>query len=159
LLPNHLLVLAILLEGTTHVENLLESNAIRYMLDALDAMRVPVARNPDDPMVVTVNGQAGHIDTSAEGTVELFLGNDGMTMHPLVAVLCMRRGNFVLYSVFWMREHLIVDLINGLHQLGADVVCLKETSCPLMTIAVHLLTGAARPSLGRCPPISSPPCS
>ena len=47
-----------------------------------------------------------------------------------------------------MREHPIVDLIDGLHQLGADVTCVEETDCPLVTIATKPLTGG-RTSISR----------
>ena len=58
-LSNRCLLLAALSDGKTKVENLLESDDIRYMLEALDQMKVPVERDPNDPTAVTVTGQAG----------------------------------------------------------------------------------------------------
>ena len=78
-LSNRCLLLAALSDGKTKVENLLESDDIRYMLEALDQMKVPVERDPNDPTTVTVTGQAGPINSPLgdDETCELFLGNAG----------------------------------------------------------------------------------
>merc|ERR1719329_1366289 len=76
-LSNRCLLLAALSEGNTKVENLLESDDIRYMLEALDTLKVPVERDADDKTTVTVTGQAGPINSPLgdDETCELFLGN------------------------------------------------------------------------------------
>lgn len=142
-LSNRCLLLAALSSGTTRVENLLSSDDIRYMLDALDATGVPVVRDPDDPNAVTVTGRAGPIDAPGDGTdvCELFLGNAGTAMRPLAAALCMGKGRFVLDGVPRMRERPIADLVDGLRQLGADVTCVEETGCPPVTINANGLNG------------------
>lgn len=125
------------------MENLLESDDIRYMLEALDQMQVPVERDPNDPTTVTVTGQAGPINSplDEDETCELFLGNAGTAMRPLAAALCMGKGKFVLDGVPRMRERPIADLIDGLKQLGADVSCVEETGCPPVTINANGLKG------------------
>eukprot|EP00567_Pseudictyota_dubia_P010452 CAMPEP_0197441076 /NCGR_PEP_ID=MMETSP1175-20131217/7432_1 /TAXON_ID=1003142 /ORGANISM="Triceratium dubium, Strain CCMP147" /LENGTH=514 /DNA_ID=CAMNT_0042971301 /DNA_START=39 /DNA_END=1583 /DNA_ORIENTATION=- len=143
-LSNRCLLLAALSDGETRVENLLESDDIRYMLEALDKLEVPVERDADDVTAVTVTGQAGPIDAPSDGedeTVELFLGNAGTAMRPLTAALCMGRGKFVLDGVPRMRERPIADLIDGLRQLGADATCVEETGCPPVTIDAKGLKG------------------
>jgi len=112
------------------------------MLDALDTLNVPIERDPNDPTVVTVTGQAGPIDApSAEAVTELFLGNAGTAMRPLAAALCMGKGKFVLDGVERMRERPIADLVDGLKQWGADVECVEETGCPPVTINANGLDG------------------
>lgn len=140
-LSNRCLLLAALSEGSTRVDNLLESDDIRYMLEALDQLKVPVERH--DASSVTVTGQAGPINSPLdEGeTCELFLGNAGTAMRPLAAALCMGTGKFVLDGVPRMRERPIADLIDGLKQLGADVSCVEETGCPPVTINANGLKG------------------
>jgi len=144
-LSNRCLLLAALSEGNTKVENLLESDDIRYMLGALDDLKVPVDKIPDDPTIVTVTGQAGPINSpTPDETLELFLGNAGTAMRPLAAALCMGEGKFVLDGVERMRERPIADLIDGLVQLGAKVTCVPETGCPPVTIDANgLTTGTA----------------
>jgi len=141
-LSNRCLLLAALSEGNTKVENLLESDDIRYMLEALDKLQVPAERDADDATTVTVTGQAGPINSPVgEETLELFLGNAGTAMRPLAAALCMGKGKFVLDGVERMRERPIADLIDGLVQLGADVTCVEETGCPPVTINANGLNG------------------
>eukprot|EP00529_Nitzschia_sp_RCC80_P018902 CAMPEP_0113504512 /NCGR_PEP_ID=MMETSP0014_2-20120614/34755_1 /TAXON_ID=2857 /ORGANISM="Nitzschia sp." /LENGTH=499 /DNA_ID=CAMNT_0000399627 /DNA_START=83 /DNA_END=1582 /DNA_ORIENTATION=- /assembly_acc=CAM_ASM_000159 len=142
-LSNRCLLLAALSDGDTKVDNLLESDDIRYMLEALDQLQVPVDKH--SPESVTVTGQAGPIDSplkdDIDETLELFLGNAGTAMRPLAAALCMGHGNFVLDGVPRMRERPIADLIDGLKQLGADVSCVEETGCPPVTIHAKGLNG------------------
>eukprot|EP00428_Durinskia_dybowskii_P057236 CAMPEP_0170320456 /NCGR_PEP_ID=MMETSP0116_2-20130129/60965_1 /TAXON_ID=400756 /ORGANISM="Durinskia baltica, Strain CSIRO CS-38" /LENGTH=485 /DNA_ID=CAMNT_0010573233 /DNA_START=81 /DNA_END=1538 /DNA_ORIENTATION=+ len=139
-LSNRCLLLAALSEGSTKVDNLLESDDIRYMLQALDQMKVPVDRHSAES--VTVTGQSGPINSpNPEEVCELFLGNAGTAMRPLAAALCMGKGKFVLDGVPRMRERPIADLIDGLQQLGADVSCVKETGCPPVTINANGLKG------------------
>lgn len=138
-LSNRCLLLAALSEGTTQVDNLLESDDIRYMLEALDKLQVPVKRLDKTSVIVT--GQAGPIDAPSSEVCELFLGNAGTAMRPLAAALCMGKGNFVLDGVPRMRERPIADLIDGLQQLGADVTCVEETGCPPVTIHANGLKG------------------
>jgi 3-phosphoshikimate 1-carboxyvinyltransferase len=137
------LLLAALSEGNTRVDNLLESDDIRYMLEALDCLKVPVEKH--SPESVTVTGQAGPINSPKSGDddepLQLFLGNAGTAMRPLAAALCMGQGNFVLDGVPRMRERPIADLIDGLKQLGADVSCVEETGCPPVTIHAKGLKG------------------
>lgn len=140
-LSNRCLLLAALSSGTTRVENLLESDDIKYMLGALDALGVEVTR--DGSTVATVTGRAGPIDSPLKGddSLELFLGNAGTAMRPLAAALCMGSGNFILDGVPRMRERPISDLIDGLRQLGANVHCVSDTGCPPVTIKGARLTG------------------
>lgn len=140
-LSNRCLLLAALSNGETRVENLLESDDIRYMLEALDQMKVPVVRDAEDKTAVTVTGQAGPINAPSDEVCELFLGNAGTAMRPLAAALCMGQGKFVLDGVPRMRERPIADLIDGLQQLGADVTCVEETGCPPVTINAKGLNG------------------
>jgi len=111
------------------------------MLEALDQMKVPVERDPNDKTTVTVTGQNGPINAPSDEVCELFLGNAGTAMRPLAAALCMGEGKFVLDGVPRMRERPIADLIDGLKQLGADVSCVEETGCPPVTINSNKLNG------------------
>jgi len=139
-LSNRCLLLAALSDGDTRVDNLLESDDIRYMLEALDTLKVPVDKHSSES--VTVTGQAGPINSpSPEENLDLFLGNAGTAMRPLAAALCMGQGKFVLDGVPRMRERPIADLIDGLQQLGAEVTCVEETGCPPVTINAKGLKG------------------
>lgn len=139
-LSNRCLLLAALSKGDTKVENLLESDDIRYMLEALEQMEVSLDKINAD--TVTVSGQDGPINSPTPAEVcDLFLGNAGTAMRPLTAALCMGEGKFVLDGVPRMRERPIADLVDGLQQLGADITCVEETGCPPVTINANGLKG------------------
>ena len=139
-LSNRCLLLAALSEGTTRVDNLLQSDDILYMLEALDKLGVPVERHSQDS--VTVTGRGGPINSpTPEEVCDLFLGNAGTAMRPLTAAMCVGKGKYVLDGVPRMRERPIADLVDGLQQLGAEVECVAETGCPPVTITAKELKG------------------
>ena len=147
-LSNRCLLLAALSDGTTRVDNLLESDDISYMLEALDKLKVPLERHSKDS--VTVTGQAGPIRSPTPDEVcELFLGNAGTAMRPLTAAMCVGKGSYVLDGVPRMRERPIADLVDGLQQLGAQVECVAETGCPPVTITASQLEGGSASISGK----------
>ena len=90
---NRALLLAALANGTTVLTNLLDSDDVRHMLNALKALGVQYALSDDRTRCeVTGNGGALH---SAEA-LELFLGNAGTAMRPLAAALCLGSNDIVL---------------------------------------------------------------
>lgn len=52
---------------------------------------------------------------------ELFLGNAGTAMRPLTAVVCAGKGEFVMDGTPRMRERPIIDLVDGLKQVGGSL--------------------------------------
>lgn len=61
-LSNRILLLAALAEGTTVVENLLDSDDIRYMVDAFGTLGVEFHEEREANRI-TVTGYAGHVTT------------------------------------------------------------------------------------------------
>lgn len=70
----------------------------------------------------------------------MFLGNAGTAMRPMTGVLCAGKGEFVLDGVPRMRERPIIDLVDGLKQLGVDITC-SETGCPPVVIRANGIKG------------------
>ncbi|ESQ39161.1 hypothetical protein EUTSA_v10001404mg [Eutrema salsugineum] len=132
-LSNRILLLAALSEGTTVVDNLLNSDDINYMLDALKKLGLNVVRDSENNRAV-VEGCGGIFPASidSKSDIELYLGNAGTAMRPLTAAVTAAGGNasYVLDGVPRMRERPIGDLVVGLKQLGADVECTLGTNCP-----------------------------
>lgn len=133
-LSNRILLLAALSEGTTVVENLLDSEDIHYMLEALKTLGLRVEDDKTTKQAV-VEGSGGLFPESKD-EVNLFLGNAGTAMRPLTAALVAAGGNtrYILDGVPRMRERPIGDLVSGLKQLGADVDCFLGTNCPPVRI-------------------------
>lgn len=137
-LSNRILLLSALCKGTTRVSNLLVSDDIRYMLDALYELGIPFYPS-DDGTGCRVVGQAGEL---ARGqTLTLFLGNAGTAMRPLAAALCAGSGEFELTGEARMAERPIGDLIDALTPLGARVTYLGNTGYPPLHIQARPLHG------------------
>lgn len=132
-LSNRILLLAALSEGTTVLDNLLDSEDIHYMLGALKTLGLRVEADKGTKRAI-VEGSGGLFPVGKESKdeVQLFLGNAGTAMRPLTAAVTVAGGNssYVLDGVPRMRERPIGDLVAGLKQLGADVECFLGTNCP-----------------------------
>ncbi|CAN6832602.1 unnamed protein product, partial [Brassica oleracea] len=81
-------------EGTTVVDNLLNSDDINYMLDALNKLGLNVARDSQNNRAV-VEGCGGIFPASldSKSDIELYLGNAGTAMRPLTAAVTAAGGN------------------------------------------------------------------
>ena len=106
---NRALLLAALANGTTVLTNLLDSDDVRHMLNALKALGVQYALS-DDRTRCEVTGHGGALH-SAEA-LELFLGNAGTAMRPL------------------MKERPIGHLVDALRQGGAQIDYLEQENYP-----------------------------
>ena len=137
-MSNRILLLAALAEGKTKVLNLLDSDDIRFMVDALKQLGLEITEDRENN-VLEIEGCAGRF--AVEGT-ELFLGNAGTAMRPLTAaVAAAGKGTFVLDGVERMRERPIQDLVDGLKQLGVDAECTMGTGCPPVKVVADGLPG------------------
>ena len=136
-LSNRILLLSMLAEGHTEIHNLLDSDDTRRMVEALNTLRVEVLEDRNQNRI-SVKGTSGTIPVT-EAT--LMLGNAGTVIRPLTAALTLGQGRFVLDGVQRMRERPIIDLVNGLKQLGADVSCINGTDSPPVEVIANGLPG------------------
>ena len=136
-LSNRVLLLSMLAEGTTHIRNLLDSDDVRYMIGALEQLGIRMEETRESNEI-RVEGCTGKIPNS---DLELMLGNAGTAMRPLTAALTLGQGRYVLDGVPRMRERPIVDLVDGLRQLGAEVSMFNGPTCPPVEIIASGLPG------------------
>ncbi len=136
-LSNRVLLLAMLSEGETFIENLLDSDDVRRMIDALAKLKISYEENRPNKKI-RVKGEGGRIPVDE---AELFLGNAGTAIRPLTAALTLGHGRFVLDGIERMRERPIQDLLDGLNQLGAQVRSIDNTGCPPVEIIANGLPG------------------
>ena len=130
-LSNRALLLAALATGTTHIKNLLDSDDIRHMLDALTTLNVKYQLS-DDRSECIVEGNGGPIDFN--GDCEMYLGNAGTAMRPLCAALCLGQGTFTLTGEPRMSERPIDSLVEALTAMGADISYHDFDGFPPLTI-------------------------
>ncbi|MCG9750144.1 3-phosphoshikimate 1-carboxyvinyltransferase [Vibrio brasiliensis] len=128
---NRALLLAALASGTTRLTNLLDSDDIRHMLNALSKLGVSY-RLSDDKTVCEVEGLGQPFQ--AADALELFLGNAGTAMRPLAAALCLGQGEVILTGEPRMKERPIGHLVDALRQAGAKVEYLENDNYPPLKI-------------------------
>ena len=136
-LSNRILLLSMLAEGKTEIQNLLDSDDVRRMVEALETLGIQLEENRAENLI-TVSGTSGIIPVK-EAT--LMLGNAGTAIRPLTAAMTLGHGRFVLDGVQRMRERPIIDLVNGLSQLGANLRCINGTDCPPVEVIADGLPG------------------
>ena len=136
-LSNRVLLLAMLSEGETLIENLLDSDDVRRMVDALAKLKISYEEDRPNKKI-RVRGVVGRIPVAE---AKLFLGNAGTAIRPLTAALTLGHGRFVLDGIERMRERPIQDLLEGLNQLGAHVRSIHNTGCPPVEIIADGLLG------------------
>lgn len=124
---NRALLLAALANGTTRLTNLLDSDDVKHMLNALQALGVSYTLSADRT-VCEVVGNGGPL--RAEQPLELFLGNAGTAMRPLAAALCLGEQSVVLTGEPRMKERPIGHLVDALRQGGARIDYLEQTDYP-----------------------------
>ncbi|WP_417585463.1 3-phosphoshikimate 1-carboxyvinyltransferase [Nitrincola sp.] len=137
-LSNRLLLLAAMAEGETRITNLLDSDDVKHMLNALTLLGVQYQLS-DDRRSCTLQGTGKPFST--DQALELFLGNAGTAMRPLCAALCLGHGDFTLTGEPRMSERPIRDLVDALRPLGAEVTYLDNDGYPPLTLHANGLKG------------------
>ncbi|ADN76143.1 3-phosphoshikimate 1-carboxyvinyltransferase [Ferrimonas balearica DSM 9799] len=138
-ISNRALLLAALSEGETTLTNLLDSDDIRHMLNALALLGVSYQWQAEKGEIV-VQGRGGPIANSDQA-LELFLGNAGTAMRPLCAALVVGQGDYVLTGEPRMKERPIGHLVDALRPLGAKVEYLEAEGYPPLRIHASQLAG------------------
>lgn len=137
-LSNRILLLAALAKGQTTITNLLDSDDVSHMLSALTALGVNYQLSADKQSC-TLDGLGGAFAIN-EAAI-LYLGNAGTAVRPLTAALAASSGEFTITGEPRMYERPIGDLIDALHQLGADIRYQKDEGFPPLRIKGKALAG------------------
>lgn len=137
-LSNRALLLSALAKGTTKLTNLLESDDVNHMLNALQQLGVKFELSPDKTTCL-VQGLGGAFNWT--GGLSLYLGNAGTAMRPLAAALCLNppdqtaiQSEVILTGEPRMKERPIAHLVDALRQAGAEIEYLEEEGYPPLLI-------------------------
>ena len=141
-IANRALLLAALAEGTTVLEHMLDSDDTKRMREALTALGVGISSiDNSNGATLEVTGVGGLFAAAGAGTaqtqklpLELFLGNAGTAMRPLVAMLAASAGEFILTGEPRMYERPIGPLVTALQEAGARIEYLQEPGYPPLRI-------------------------
>ncbi len=130
-ISNRTLLLAALCKGETVVKGLLKSDDTDVMIDALRSLGAGVRAAGEDTFVI--DGTNAFSVTNGN----LFLGNAGTAFRPLTAALSLLAASgsrYQLSGVPRMHERPILDLVDALQQLGADIRYLQTPGFPPLEI-------------------------
>lgn len=122
------LLLAALAEGETQLKGLLDADDTRVMREALAACGVPLIDEGERGLRVC--GAARLPKREAE----LFVGNSGLSIRTLVAVLAFMDGHYRLSGVPRMHERPIGDLVDALTPLGARIRYAQQEGFPPLLV-------------------------
>lgn len=134
---NRALITAALADGESTITNALFSDDTEYMASTLNTLGISVKEQQDTKKFI-VHGKGGAIPARQ---ANLFVGNAGTAMRFLTAMLSLGNGVYEIDGVPRMRQRPIQDLLDGLRQLGADVVSKNNDGCPPVMIRGKGLQG------------------
>ena len=142
-ISNRFLLLAALARGETLIRDLLLSDDVERMLEAMDKLGVRCERQgaSNDYRVVGVGGPF------PVKQADLFLGNAGTAFRPLTAALALSGGEYRLHGVPRMHERPIGDLVDALRGLGADIAYEASEGFPPLQLGAGALRPEARVSV------------
>jgi 3-phosphoshikimate 1-carboxyvinyltransferase len=126
---HRVLIAAALSNGTSVIENALDSEDTHFTLETLKKWGVRVEKEHER---ITVHGSGGRLSASDN---PIFLGNSGTSMRLLSAVAALAQGRSVLTGTERLQARPIQDLLDGLGRLGGAARSLAGNGCPPVEIA------------------------
>ncbi|PCJ62613.1 MAG: 3-phosphoshikimate 1-carboxyvinyltransferase [Planctomycetota bacterium] len=130
---NRALLIAALAKGTSTLSGLLESDDTKVMKNALQHMGLEFSINDEELKIYGCEG------TLKEPGEDLFLNNAGTATRFLTTTCALINGTTIVTGNERMQERPIVDLLDGLKQLGVD--CQSKTGCPPIKLIGPSLVG------------------
>lgn len=129
-ISNRILLLAALSEGDTIIRDLLDSDDISRMKEALISLGIAIQAD-NTPNCFKIQGAKKSLPNKK---AELFLGNAGTAFRPLTAALALNQGEYRLYGVPRMHERPIGDLVSALQDIGCDIAYEQNAGYPPLLI-------------------------
>ncbi|CRK85631.1 3-phosphoshikimate 1-carboxyvinyltransferase [Candidatus Providencia siddallii] len=126
-ISNRALLLSAMAKGTTKLLNLLDSDDVYYMLNALNKLGVNYELS-NKKTYCQIEGVGGCL--SYNNKLEIFLGNAGTVMRFLTAALSVYSNNIVLTGIKRMKKRPIGDLVDSLKKSGAKIEYLNKKNYP-----------------------------
>lgn len=129
-ISNRILLLSALAKGETKIFDLLASDDTLVMLNALHSLGVEWTQE-ENTQTYVVQGVDGHFPNQH---ADLFMGNAGTAIRPLVAALAILGGDYTVHGVARMHERPIGDLVDALNNIGAQIDYTGERGFPPLHI-------------------------
>lgn len=132
-ITNRALLLAVLAEGTSTLENVLFSDDSRHFLACVQTLGFetqvwePEAR-------ITVTGKGGIVPRQE---ASLYVGSAGTAARFLTAYLGLSTGTYYVDASPQMRRRPMAPLLRGLEELGCEILCEEKPDCFPFTLHGH----------------------
>jgi 3-phosphoshikimate 1-carboxyvinyltransferase len=120
-MTNRALILAVLSEGTTLLEGVLDSEDTQVLFEALRQLGLEIEHH-SKLQQIRITGTHGIFPNRF---AEIYVGNSGTTARFLTALLAFSDGKYRIYGKPRMHERPIRDLVDALQSLGAKI-CYDE---------------------------------
>jgi 3-phosphoshikimate 1-carboxyvinyltransferase len=121
-------IAAALSNGPCKVINPLESEDTLLTLSALNQMGVVSEKKEGHWLIFGADG------TLSPCNDPIYLANSGTSMRLLTALAALGKGTYTFTGTKRMHQRPMLDLINGLNQIGVDAVSLNNNGCPPVAI-------------------------
>jgi 3-phosphoshikimate 1-carboxyvinyltransferase len=138
-MTNRALLLAALGSKQLRLLGALRSEDTEVMIDSLRRLGFNIQMgSASDGEINIVHPRGG---TKARTSADLFVANSGTTMRFLTALVALWRGRFRIDGNQRMRERPILELLDGLRQLGVDAISEHANGCPPVIVNSTGLSG------------------
>ena len=136
-ISNRALLMSALGTGNITLTNLLESNDVNRMCEALQKLGLDLTRDLD-ARTANLTGCGGPLPN---GDFDLYLENAGTAVRSMTAAICLSHGKYRIDGNTRMRERPIKHLTDALIPLGADISFEMAPDCPPLNIKSKGLIG------------------
>lgn len=132
---HRMLIAAALSNGRCILNNPLESEDTNLTLQALQQLGVRIEKKPNACVVYGRNGILGVTQNPLD------LGNSGTSMRLLTAVAALGKGTYILSGTQRMQQRPIMDLLDGLNQIGVQARSMKNAGFPPVEVVGAKIAG------------------
>lgn len=137
-ISHRMMICASLCDGTSKIQNLLQSEDIKLTMTALKNMGAKIDEINDNNF--NVSGFAG---TPAGYNQDIYLGNSGTSMRLLTGICALGNSEYTLTGDSRMCERPMVELLDALTMLGVDATSQSSMGTPPVHICGTSREGGA----------------
>ncbi len=124
-ITNRVYLYSALAQGTTELNNVLESEDTEIMRTALEQFDINIENNK-------VHGKGGKF--TKKGDLEIYCGNAGTATRFLIAIAGLRKGTTIFKGKERMHSRPIEPLLQSLRDLGVKAESINNNNCPPVKI-------------------------
>ncbi len=130
-------IVAGLADGESILQDFLECEDTSYTINTLKELGIDISTQDGNLRVMGLGGRF----FPASNRTELYLGNSGTSFRLLMSMVALAQGEFIMTGSQRMRERPVGPLVKALNELGGEVSCVEEKSCPPVLVKAKGIKG------------------